>query len=312
MWTPESAGIDGDALRRYIDEQIYTLPGTEHHRDEFTVLVTGSRGTGTHVADSDVDVDVVCPQDVYESVQRASYEAGITGAANSFFCTLKGDDWGRYYGPEFGRPHFSLVGLDRVRGHFADFDDVWIWIWTSAKAVVDPGGQFQGILDAWQGYPIDVLVRKIKYRWLMAAYCEIEVYPMHARGDGDLLAAATAVTGAVNELLRLCYLVEGKPFPYTEKLMSLASTTRLGRELGAQLQQSVALAVGSAGADMDAWQRLERASGLLCSSDTSPEARALEAACAEAMIAAGVEPEWVEADYNNIDELLLGDLGPMP
>ena len=199
-----------------------------------------------------------------------------------------------------------------MRGHFADFDDVWIWIWTNAKAVVDPGGQLQGILAAWQGYPVDVLVRKIKYRWLMAGYYEIEVYPMNARGDGDLLAAATAVVGAVNELLRLCYLVDGKPFPYTEKLMPMASTTRLGRELGPQLQESVDLAVGRTGADMDAWQRLERASDMLCASDTSAECRTMEAACAEAMVAAGVEPEWVEADIQNIDELLLGDLGPMP
>jgi hypothetical protein len=30
------------------------------------------------------------------------------------------------------------------------------------------------------------------------------------------------------------------------------------------------------------------------------------------MIAAGVDAKWVEADYDNIDELLTGKLGPVP
>jgi hypothetical protein len=46
--------------------------------------------------------------------------------------------------------------------------------------------------------------------------------------------------------------------------------------------------------------------------DTNQDAARLQEACAAAMIAAGVEPEWVEADYYNIDELLNGMLGPPP
>ncbi len=30
------------------------------------------------------------------------------------------------------------------------------------------------------------------------------------------------------------------------------------------------------------------------------------------MLAAGVEPDWVAADYRNIDELLQGKLEPVP
>ncbi len=30
------------------------------------------------------------------------------------------------------------------------------------------------------------------------------------------------------------------------------------------------------------------------------------------MIEAGVESDWAEADYDNIDELLTGKLGPVP
>lgn len=312
MCTPEAAGIDPNALSRYIREHIYTLPGTTRHRQAFTVLVTGSRAAGVHTPDSDVDIDVLCPEPVHESVQRASYEAGIVGGEASFFCVLKGDDWDRYFGRKMGRPHFSLTGLDRVEQHFRDCDDVWMWIWLNAKVIADPAQQFQRIVNGWDGYPADVLVRKIKYRWLLAAYWEVDVFPYHHCGDDEVLAASAAILNAVNELLRLFFLVEGRPFPYTEKLMHLAPSTVLGAELVPQLHDIVDLVVGKGMADLPVWDRLHRACELLCVSDKSEECRRLEDACAQAMVAAGVDAKWVEADYQNIDELLLGELGPMP
>jgi hypothetical protein len=42
-----------------------------------------------------------------------------------------------------------------------------------------------------------------------------------------LLAAASPVTAAPNDLLRVFFLVEGKPFPYAEKLMHFSSMTAL-------------------------------------------------------------------------------------
>lgn len=51
---------------------------------------------------------------------------------------------------------------------------------------------------------------------------------------------------------------------------------------------------------------------ILCCGDLSEQAEEFENACFQAMIDAGVDPEWVEADYENIEELLLGRLGPLP
>jgi hypothetical protein len=312
VWTPESAGIQSEALWRYVEEQICSLPGVDDARSAFTVLLTGSRSVGIHSPTSDVDIDVVCPQAVYESVQEASYEAGIVASPRSFFCTLKGDDWGRYYGPDMGRPHFSLTGLDRVAQQFAAYDDVAIWIWTNARVLADPDGQFGDIVAAWPGYPLDVLVRKIKYHWLLAGYWEVDVFPHHHRGERDLLAASAGLVNAINELLRCFFLLDARPFPYTEKLLHLAPRTSLGPRFVPLLQRIVDLVTGRGHSDTTVWERLDRACELLFCYDLTEECRALEDACAEAMKAAGVDPEWVDADYSNIDELLRGDLGPMP
>lgn len=308
----EISGVESEALCRFINECIYSLPGTTAHRDTFTILLTGSRSIGAHAPSSDVDIDVLCPRSVYQSVHRAAVESGMIHTDLSFFYVLPGDDWYRYFGRQKGRPHFSLAPLEEVERQFGEYDDVWLWIWTNAAVIADPSGQFQRIRDGFTGYPKDVLVRKIKYRWLLDAYWTIDVYPHNHAGNHDLPAAAASLANAVTELLRFFFLVEGKPFPYAEKLMALAAGTELGREFCPMLQRVVDLVVGRADPGRDTWARLDSAFELLACSDLSPECRRLENACGRAMIAAGVPEKWVEADYANIDELLLGRLGPVP
>jgi hypothetical protein len=308
--TAEESGIDQDALWRFIDEQIYSLPGTKFHRDVFTVLLTGSRATRTHDPDSDVDIDVLCPQAIYDVVHRASLDVGIIRTEHSFFRVFRDNGWQQYFG-EQKRPHFSLISLEKVRQQFQEYEDVALWIWTHAQVIIDPNRQFQRIVDGFTGYPKSVLVKKIKYRWMLSSYWAVAAGP-HRQCEEDLLAHATAPLNAANELLRLCFLVEGKPFPYSKKLMRFARLTKLGRELCPILQHIVDIVVGKSGTELPVWARIDQAFDVLLNSDENPECQRLEEVCAKAMIAAGVEPKWVEADFDNIDELLLGRLGPVP
>ena len=128
----------------------------------------------------------------------------------------------------------------------------------------------------------------------------IDVFPLSSQADDSLLAAATAIVNTVNEHLRLCFLVEGKPFPYSEKLMRLVEDTELGRAVGSILGRPVDLVLGKAEPDRELWQRLEEAFEILNCYDLSEENRILHDAFANAMVSAGVEPDWVEADYDNI------------
>jgi hypothetical protein len=202
--------------------------------------------------------------------------------------------------------------LDTVAEHFRGYRDTWLWIWTNARIITDPGEQFAQAVDGFAGYPREVLVRKIKYRWLLAGYAAVDIYPHNSRRDEDLAAAAGAILTAANELLRLFFLVDGKPFPYTEKLIHFAGQTALGKEFCPLIRRAIDLVVGRGCADQPIWQRCDEAGGLLMFSDLPAEAKPLWEASTRAMIAAGVEPEWVEADYRNINELLRGDLGPAP
>jgi predicted nucleotidyltransferase len=311
--TWEDTGIDEHAVRHYVEEQIYTLPGIDNHRDALSILVTGSRATGTYKPQSDVDLEVVCSQPVYEALHRATMEKGITKATKSLFLVHPESGWEKYFGDQKGRPHFSVISLDHVERHFREYEDPWLWIWLNAKVLADPNRQFQKIRETYEGYPQDVLVKKIKYRWLLCAYWLIGAFPLHhERTPEALLAATTAVVNAANEYLRLFFLLEGKPFPYTQKLTDFAGSTGMGTRYLAQIERAVELAVGQVDRENDPWERLEAAADLLLDDGAPGEAMQLEKACQEAMVEAGVDPAWVEADFKNIDELLLGELGPAP
>jgi len=116
----------------------------------------------------------------------------------------------------------------------------------------------------------------------------------------------------MTELLRVFFLAEGKPYPYTEQLWPLARATRLGRDFLDMFQRVTDLVVGNRCAEQDIFERLLDAAKMLFWSDASEDCRRLDAALDQAMLDAGVEPRWVEAGFGNIDELLSGALGPPP
>ncbi len=304
----EETGIDLQAIERCIEEQIYTLPGTMSHRELLSVVLTGSRAIGTWTETSDVDLDVLCPQEAFDSLLTASAAAGLISSDTGFFRHIPEEPC--YFG---GRgAQFSLTSLDTVSRQMRDYEDVPLWIWTNAKIIADPNDQFRRVAESFQGYPREVLIRKIKYRWMLSGHWAIDVYPHNHRRPDQILPAVAALVNSMNDLIRFFFLVEGRPFPYAENLMRMAPRTALGKRFGFLLQEATDLIVGRGAESIDVWDRLDRAFAILELEDQSDPARQYSEACAEAMLAAGVDQRWVAADFDNIDELLRGDLGPVP
>ena len=307
----EGTGLSPDAMRQYIRQFIYALPGTDQHEENFAILLTGSRATGYHGAASDVDVAVLCPQGVYDSVLSACFERGlIKTPGTSFFNS--GPEAVEMFGGGIGYPHFSLAPLERIAASIEDHDDVTMWIYSRARILTDPGQRFTTIATKAKSYPPEVLARKLRYHYLLEMYWSIDVSPHHHSRRDELLAAASALLNSMNEQLRLFYLVEGKPYPYTEALTRHAGETGLGRRFLPFIVEMTELILGAREAERNAWSRLDEAFRVMHSGDKSEQSNEYFGAIDEAMVAAGVERGWVDNAYQNIDELLLGGLGPVP
>jgi hypothetical protein len=253
-----------------------------------------------------VDVDVLCSEALYKDLHSKALEAGLIQSPSSFFC-VQGDPAAKeYFGGALGNPHFSVTSLETVRAQFEAYQDVPLWIWTHARVVHDPRGQFDGIRGQFRGYPEAERIRKIKYHWLAAGYLAIEMRP---RGRDRILSAVAGLSGAILELLRVFFLVEDRPYPYPAKLLTCARETALGQRFCPLLSEAAADIAGQNLPSPPA-ERLEQVFERLFCADLSQDATKLQEACEAAMVAAGVPEEWVQADFENVDQLLNGELGP--
>ncbi|WP_425448340.1 hypothetical protein [Dethiothermospora halolimnae] len=97
-----------------------------------------------------------------------------------------------------------------------------------------------------------------------------------------------------------------------EKLPLYVETTKLGKRFKPLLTKVLNLVTGYKFERINVWDRLDKAIEILLYGDKSKEAYELSEACDKAMIDLGIEKYWVEAGYDNIDELLHGKLGPTP
>jgi len=305
-------GLKWDDLERYIIEQIYTLPGIDNHEEELSVLLTGSRAINAYSKNSDVDLDVICSKETFEKIQKEMYRKGLTPNINQAFYYLPEKGWEKYFGDDVGRPHFTITSLDVIENQISNYEDVPTWIWTNAVVINDPNDQFKDIVGKFKGYPHEILEKKIKYRYLLASYWLIDGYPHHHKKDEDIFPAMLSILNGIHELYRFFYIVEGKPYPYSEKLSLYVIETKLGSKFKLFIDRIINMVVGIGCERENAWERLDRAIELLLYGDVSPESVEFFDACDEAMIMAGIEEGWVKSGYDNIDELLSGKLGPLP
>lgn len=308
----KNIGLDWEKVEKYIEENIYTLPGIVNHKDELTVVLTGSRAIGCFSDTSDVDIDVICSSENFKLIQKEMFESKKTTNVNLAFYNLPEINWEMYFGEEVGRPHFSIHPIDEIERQNEEYQDTPIWIWTNAIVINDPNNQFRKIIDRFKGYPKDVLHKKIKYRYLLASYWLIDGYPHNHSRDEELFSATLSLLNGIKELYRFFYLVEGKPYPYTEKLSSLINETKLGNRFKSFLNEVIDLAIGRGLEKHSAWERLDKAIELILYGDISKSSEEFFNACDNALLEAGLDEAWVESGYDNIDELLYGKLGPVP
>ena len=225
----ENAGIRGEALERFVEERIYALPGTGRHREEFSILLTGSRAIGAHSEESDVDIEVLCRESVFEPVHGASLKAGIVTSPSAFLCCVERESVSRYFDGRVSGVDFSLVSLESVERRLGEYEDVALWIYTHAKVLADPEGRFGRIVERFRDYPKDVLIRKIKYHWLAAGYWAIDVYPHHHKKQADLSAAATALLNSMNEHVRFFLSCRGQALPLCREVDVTGAVDETGK-----------------------------------------------------------------------------------
>jgi len=193
------------------------------------LVVAGSYARGTVDEFADVDVHVYVPEasfgPLYAHYRRAVDEGRIEVMNPAAF----------RYG------EFPLVLMSGVRGHYrvyvfeeaerqiAGHDDVAMWVHQSSIVLHDPSGRYSAMRDAASSYPEDAWREKIRFHNLEAI--EAAGAASNALRRNDLPAVTLTMTNCAAHALRVCCLLDRRPFPYDKWLYREALQTRAGREL---------------------------------------------------------------------------------
>jgi hypothetical protein len=199
------------------------------------VVVTGSSARGVVDEFADVDVHVyvaeACLGPLYAEYRKAAEEDRIAVMNPAAF---------RYGEFPFVlvagvRGHYRVYGFEEAEAQLARYDDVAMWVHQHGLVLHDPAGRYAAMQGAASAYPEEVWREKLRYHLLEAI--EMAGAAGNPLRRNDLPAVTLTMTGCLAHALRLCCLLDRKPFPYDKWLYREALETRAGRELGPLLAE---------------------------------------------------------------------------
>ena len=294
------------SIKKFVIDEIFVMPELLEHKDKLNVYLTGSRASGGYTDKSDIDLDIICPQDIYDKIQENFFCSGKNKSIKTSYYSLTDIDYRAYFG-DIDVPHFSITPQEKVLTKIKHFDEVHMWIWSNAKLIIDNG--ISSVFDeSLFVFPQDILLEKLKRYYMDYHYYIIDTYPNHDTSSDMKHIAVYAIYSALLCVYRFAFLAEKQPFPYTEKLVTHIKTTKLWKDFSSIFQEIYRLLENTSGED--AWSRIEKCRGMLCYDDVHECSDKLSKFMDNVLLEAGCEKEWVDAGYDNIDDYLLSPFSP--
>jgi hypothetical protein len=189
----------------------------------------------------------------------------------------------------------AIYEVDRIQRSCDEYVDVVLWIWTNARILMDPCQLASGIQGSFEGYPRQVLEKKVKWHFLRDFHLSVHGLSYIAE-SGNLFAVLNAMTGKIGELCRICCLLEGKPFPYEKWLLRASEDTGTGKRV-VPIFKRVLAALSRLNNDLTGnWNAVQKAIDAI---DTEAS-EIIEAA----MVSWGIERSWLEHAYHERHNVL--------
>jgi hypothetical protein len=197
--------------------------------EESAVAIVGSSLQALKDEFTDIDVLAFVPQAAYRALYedyRNAVKAGRIEVLNP---------------NAFQYDEFPLVVLPKTKGHYqvhtfeevenivGQYDDIIMWIHRNSLVLHDPSGRYGNLQKEAQAYPDQVWKKKVRFHYLEAYRAATSASNPLRRGDKK--AVFLTMTDCLVHLLRLCCLLERRPFPYDKWLYREAIETAAGREL---------------------------------------------------------------------------------
>ena len=217
------------SLTKVIIDHFLSLGFWARHWNQSAVVIVASSVRGMDDQFTDVDVIALVDRDswsrIYDHYRREIDEGHV-----------------RVLNPaalEYGE--FPLTLIEGVKGHYKvetfedlerkveEYDDVTLWVHRLSRILHDPGGRYERLQHLCADYPEDIWRSKVRHHYLSAWWASGGAKNPLRRNPRE--GAVLAMTRCVSLLLKLCCLMDRRPFPYEKWLYQEAMNTAAGAAL---------------------------------------------------------------------------------
>jgi hypothetical protein len=190
------------------------------------VAVAGSAAVGWEDESSDTDVLVFVPQEEWEAIYEHHWQAVSQGRVSVMNPRALQYNEFPYTHIPGTNAHYMLYVFEEAEEKLARYDDVAMWVHGNSIVLHDPSGRYAR-LRAATSYPEEVW--RAKRRELYIGIANAGGAASNPLRRGDRAVVMLTLMDAVTRALRLCCLLERKPFPYEKRLFRAAAETGPGR-----------------------------------------------------------------------------------
>ena len=282
-------GCTTNQLRRFIDEKLLQRPELTESQNRLAIVLAGSRAVGYHTSTSDYDLIGLCDAPTYAQIlQNTDHDFSVAGIDISIDRKEAEQMLGR-------EVDFAVYEADYIQAAFQEYNDVVLWIWTNAQAIMDPCHTVSELQASFGGYPRDVLEQKLKQHFLQDF--DLSVHGLTYRPESqNIFSVLNAMTSKIGEYCKMCCLLDGKPFPYEKWLLQACADTPFGKQL-VPIFERVLSTLSSLQNDLPGqWPRVREAIDAI---DTEA-CDALESA----LISWGIPKVWLDHSYHELHTVL--------
>jgi len=183
------------------------------------VYVGGSFGAGSADEHSDLDVFVLCPEALHATIVDHFTQAGLIDKDESFFVELPI--------PPFA--HFSIAAFESARRSVRDADCELMYGYSHSIILHDPEGLFAQIQKDSMRLPSDATKTMLKREyWRFVCETGMQNNALK-RGEREVLCLCG--WKGLEHALRICCLLDGKPYPLDKGIVHAGLSTTAGSSL---------------------------------------------------------------------------------
>ena len=189
-------------------------------QDRIAFVLVGSVATGLCQEDSDVDIALICDQDMYEVISKGTrWVAGRPTEVTVNHTQL------HYYG----------VTFEQITGRLQDLDDVYLYVYTHAIVLQDKRGNYTRRLSKMLS--ADPGVRKQRIEGKLDMLLRRSRALKSCIQGGDPVAVAKVSLEAITLCLKVIALLDDVPFDPRKRLFKTAVSGPLGTRLAEDIRQ---------------------------------------------------------------------------